>query len=249
MSRKLVALNLALAALLAWAGYGLRQMWLAAQAREAAELSRKSRAVPVPPLSPLPNPKAVVPAKYKGIADQFLLDKSRNPDVPVEPPPPPPPEPPMPPLPFFHGLMNLGDGPTAFMSENSASPYEMVHPGDDIGQFKLLSVNEKEVELEWHGKKIHKLADELKDTSEPTPNQAQVAGPRGVVPAVAAAPVTYTPPEQPSEKGPAEVNQFGTAACQPNDSTPFGTVKDGMRKTQRVTPFGKICLWESVGPK
>ena len=68
----------------------------------------------------------------------------------------------------------------------------MVHPGDDIGQFKLLSVNEKEVELEWHGKKIHKLADELRDTAEPAANPAQAGGPRGVVPAVAAAPVTYT---------------------------------------------------------
>jgi hypothetical protein len=246
MSRKLVALDVALVALMAWAGYEMRQTWLAAKAREATELSRKSGAVPVPPLAPLPNPPAVVPAKYKTIADRFLLDKSRNPDVPVEPPPPPPPEPPMPPLPVFHGLMNLGDGLTAFMSVNAASPYEMIRPGETIGQFKLLSVNEKEIELEWHGKTIHKLAEELADNSQASGDQPQAAG---AARSAAAAPVTYQPPEAPSEKGPGPQNQFGTANCQTDDSTPFGTVRDGMRKTERVTPFGRICLWESVGGK
>lgn len=245
MSRKLVALDLALVVLLAWAGYGLRQMWLAAQARQAAELRHKTGATPVPPLTPLPVPQAVVPAKYKTIADKFLLDKSRNPDVPVEPPPPPPPEPPMPPLPVFHGLMNLGDGTTAFLSVTKTSPYEMVHPGETIGQFKLLSVNEKEIALEWHGKTIHKLADELMDNSGSSGDQQAPGAAR----TVAAAPVTAKPPEPPSEKGPGEQNQFGTAPCQQNDSSPVGTVRDGMRKTERVTPFGRICLWESVGAR
>ena len=36
MSRKLVALDLALVALLAWAGFGLRNEWLAAKARQEA---------------------------------------------------------------------------------------------------------------------------------------------------------------------------------------------------------------------
>jgi hypothetical protein len=245
MSRKLVALDLVLVALLAWAGFGLRQMSRSAKAREAVELSRKTAAAPVPPFTPLPNPAAVVPAKYKTIADKFLLDKSRNPDVPVEPPPAPPPEPPMPALPAYHGLMNLGDGPTAFLSVTPASPYEMIHPGESIGQFKLLSVNEKEIELEWHGKKVHKLADELTDNSQSSGSQQQAASdPRAA--AVAAPP---QPQEPPREKGPGEQNQFGTASCQANDSTPVGTVRDGMRKIERVTPFGRICLWEPVGAK
>ena len=247
MNRKLVALDLALAALLVWAGHGLHQMWLAARAREAAELRHKTGASPVPPLTPLQGPKGVVPAKYKGIADGFLLDRSRNPDVPVEPPPPPPPEPPMPPLPVFHGIMNLGDGVTAFLSVTKTSPYEMIHPGEAIGQFKLLSVNEKEINLEWHGKTIHKLADELMDsTSSPSDDQPRTGA--GV--AAAAPPAAPPPPQEaPSEKGPGEPNQFGTAPCQANDSTPIGTVRDGMRKTERVTPFGKICLWEAVGAR
>jgi len=249
MSRKLVALDLALVVLLVWAGYGLRQMWLSAKAREAAEWSHRTGTVPVPPLTPLPNPPAVVPAKYKTIADQFLLDKSRNPDVPVEPPPAPPPEPPMPPLPVYHGLMNLGDGPAAFLSVSATTPCEMIHPGETIGQFKLLSVNEKEIALEWHGKTIHKLAEELMDNSASSTDQQQAAtGARPGLAASVAAPAAK-PPEPPSEKGPGEQNQFGTASCQTNDSTPVGTVTNGMRKVERVTPFGRICLWESVGAK
>lgn len=247
MSRKLVALDLTLAALLLWAGYGLRQMWLASKAREAAELRHKTGPSPVPPLTPLESPRGVVPAKYKTIADGFLLDRSRNPDVPVEPPPAPPPEPPMPPLPVFHGIMNLGDGITAFLSVTKTSPYEMIHPGETIGQFRLLSVNQKEIELEWHGKTVHKLADELTDNTSSSDDSPR---PAGGAAAVVAAPAAPPPPQEaPSEKGPGEQNQFGTAPCQANDSTPVGTVRDGMRKMERVTPFGKICLWESVGAK
>jgi len=252
MSRKLIALDLALVALLAWAGYGLRQMWLAARAREAAEFRRKAGAVPVAPLTPLPNPPAVVPARYKNIADKFLLSKDRNPDVPVEPPPPPPPEPPMPALPVFHGMMNLGDGPMAFMSVNAGSPYETIRPGEAIGQFKLLSVNQKEIELEWHGKKVHKLVDELMDNSQSQASAQQPQqSPEAAMFRTSAQPpqAAAKPAEPPTERGPGEANQFGTAACQQNDATPFGTVRDGYRKIERVTPFGRTCLWEQVGGK
>jgi hypothetical protein len=246
MSRKLIALDLALAALLVWAGYGLRGMWRAAKERESKELSRKTAAVAVPPLAPLPAPAPVVAGKYKTIADQFLWDRSRNADVPVEAPPPPPPEPPMPDLPVYHGIMNLGDGPTAFLSATKTSPYEMIHPGENIGQFKLLSVNEKEIELQWHGKIIHKTAEELMDVSQ---TAAGSPPPGGDVRSAAPPAVAAVPQEPPSAKGPAEINQFGTASCQPNDTTPYGTVRDGMRKTQRVTPFATICIWEPVGAR
>lgn len=242
MSRKLIALDVALVALLAWAAYGLRQIWLAAKAREAAELHVKVGNRPVPPLTPLPNPQAVVPARYKNIADKNLWFKDRNSDVIVDPPPPPPPEPPMPALPVYHGLMNIGDGPTAFMGVTATSPYEAVHPGEMIGQFKLLSVNEKEIELEWHGKKVKKSVDELLDNSHSQGAQADSGAVR-----TAAAPVNR-PAETPTEKGPGEQHDnFGTASCQANDSTPDGTVKDGYRKIHRQTPFGNICMWEKVG--
>lgn len=245
MSRKLIALDLALVALLAWAAYGLRQIWVASRAREAAGLHVRVGKQPAPPLTPLPNPPAVVPAKYKTIADKDLWSRDRNPDVPVEPPPPPPPEPPMPALPAYHGLMNIGDGPTAFMGVTPTSPYEAVHPGETIGQFKLLSVNEKEIELEWHGKTIKKSVDELLDNSHSQGAPADAGAART---AAAPAPIVNLPVETPREKGPGEQHDnFGTASCQANDSTPDGTVKDGYRKVHRQTPFGNICMWEKVG--
>jgi hypothetical protein len=245
MSRRLIALDLALIALLAWAGYGLRQIWLAAKAREAAELQRKIHAVPVAPLTPLPTPQAVVPAKYKNIADKNLWFKDRNSDVVVDPPPPPPPEPPMPPLPVYHGLINIGDGPTAFMGVTAASPYEPVRPGETIGEFKLLSVNEKEIELEWHGKKVKKSVEELLDNSHSQGQQADA----GAVRTAAAPPPVSRPAElPPADRGPGTQHEnFGTADCQANDTTPDGTVRDGYRKIHRQTPFGNVCMWEKVG--
>jgi hypothetical protein len=245
MSRKLIALDLALVALLGWAAYGLHNMWLAARARETAGLHHKVGSVPVAPLTPLANPPAVVPTQYKGIADKDLWSKDRNPDVPVEPPPPPPPEPPMPALPVYHGIMNLGDGPMAFMSVNASSPYETIRPGDTIGQFKLVSVNTKEIQLEWHGKTVTKSVDELLDNSQTAqqPAQQAAADTRTAAPAS----VVNQPQEAPSPKGPGEVNQYGTAPCLPNDNTPYGTVRDGFRKVERVTPFARVCLWEQLG--
>jgi hypothetical protein len=152
----------------------------------------------------------------------------------------------MPPLPVYHGLMNLGDGPMAFLSKTAGSTYETVHPGESIGDFKLLSVNTKEIEFEWNGKKVRRAVDELTDNSQNTADQQQAAA----AGRPANAPVAPPPPQEPpSAKGPGETNQFGTASCQPNDSTPDGTIRDGYRKVHRQTPFGNICLWESVGGK
>jgi hypothetical protein len=245
MSRKLIALDLALMALLGWTVYGLRQMWLAAKSRERAEFQRKIGRVPVAPLTPLEAAQAVVPAKYKTIADKNLLFKDRNSDVVVDPPPPPPPEPPMPALPVFHGQMNIGDGPTAFMSITATSPYEPIRPGETIGQFKLLSVNEKEIELEWHGKKVRKAVDEMLDNSQSGSSQAQAdaGAPRTGV--AAPAPVQQVV-EGPKSEG-EHFDNFGTASCQQGDTTPDGTVKNGYRKIHRQTPFGNICMWEKVG--
>jgi len=55
------------------------------------------------------------------------------------------------------------------------------------------------------------------------------------------------PQETPTQKGPGQDTQFGIKTCQPNDSTPEGTVVDCYRKTSRATPFGAACYWEQVG--
>ena len=237
MSRKLIALNLVLAAAVAWAGWQLHNEWMAAKARQAA-LGKAHAAAPAPPpMTPLAAPGALLPTTYKRVATEDLFDPSRNSDVPVEPPPAPPPPPPMPPLPLCHGVMDVGEGPLAVLSVNKDSPHEALSPGDTIGQFKLLSVNTQEITLEWNGQVIHKSVEELLDRS-------------GAAPAAAPANVVAAPPPPPavtSSKGPGEATQFGIKTCQPNDSTPEGTVVDGYRKTSRQTPFGNSCFWEPAG--
>jgi hypothetical protein len=239
LNRKLIALNVVLLSILAYATWHLRQAWRAEQAREASELARHLKPLPPPPFTPLPAAPPVVPASYVDIAQQDLFDRSRNPTVVVEVPPPPPPKP-MPPLPVYHGQMNIGSGPMAIFSQTANAPHEAVHPGEPIGQFKLVDVNTEEIAFEWEGKIIRKKVDDLLDRT--APQQAPVAAPmRTEQPAPPPAPVAKR------EIGPGIETGRGTRLCDPNDSLPGGSVRDGYRKVVSMTPFGEACVWEPVG--
>ena len=111
MNRKLLILDVVLAAVAVYAGFQFRGQWLAAKAREAAILNRKLTPPPPPQFAPLATAPPVLSAGYAEIAQKLLFDRSRNSTVVVEVPPPPPPKP-MPPLPVYHGMMNIGDGPS-----------------------------------------------------------------------------------------------------------------------------------------
>jgi hypothetical protein len=240
LKRKLLILNLGLAAFLAYAGFALRQAWLAEKAREAAELNKRVKPAAPRPWTPLAIAPPVVPAGYAEIAQETLFDRSRNPNVPVEVPPAAPPKP-MPPLPLYHGQMNIGTGPMASLSEKPNSAGVFLHPGETIGQFKLVDVTSDEITLEWEGKTIRKNVDELLDRS----GSQQVAAPAGRTEQPAApappAPVARTP------TGPGADTGAGFKRCEPNDSTPAGTVVDGYRKVVSPTPFGEACRWDPVG--
>jgi len=238
VNRRLWILNLALACAAAWAAVELRDQWRGAAAHQAATLGRRVPAAPMAPFQPLPAPPAVLPAAYKDVAQKDLLDRSRDPNVPIEPPPPPPPPPPVPPLPVYHGYMNLGGGPIAILSVSARSAHEAVRPGETIGEFTLRSVNTREIELEWNDQVIHKLVDELEDHS-------------GVVAQASAArteaPHAVTPPRapvQPVKSGPGDETQFGIKLCNPGDTSAVGSVVEGYRKVQKATPFGNSCYWE-----
>jgi hypothetical protein len=239
LKRKVLLLNAVLLALLTYAGWQLRQAWLAARAREAAELNRKVPRAAPPPFTPLPAAAPVAAGGYAEIATQMLFDKSRNPNVVVEvPAPAPAPQPkPMPPLPVYHGQMNIGSGPEAILSETAAGVHEAIRPGEKIGQFKLLDVNSDEIAFEWDGNTVRRKVDTLIDRSA-APAVASTAG-RTEQPA--AAPVVRTP------LGPGEDTGRGPKVCQPNDSNPPGAVVDGYRKVIAPTPFGDSCRWDPVG--
>ena len=239
MNRKLLILDVVLAAVAVYAGFQFRSQWIAAKAREAAVLNQKAAALPAPQFTPLPATPAVLSTGYAEIAQKLLFDRSRNSTVVVEVPPPPPPKP-MPPLPVYHGMMNIGDGPAAILSVNATAPQMEIHPGETIGPFKLVDVTSQEIALEWDGKIIRKTVDEILDRTT-----RQVVAEAG-----APAPAAPPPPVQPVVKsalGPGEDTGRGYKVCQPNDNTPDDSVVDGYKKVSLRTPFGNACRWDPVG--
>jgi hypothetical protein len=241
LRRKLLVLNIVLAGVVVYAGVRFRREWVAAKLREHAALDRYVPPVPPPKFTPAPLEPPIMPSGYADVANKMLFDKSRNPVV-VEVVAPPPPPPPMPPLPLYHGMMNLGsDGPTLFFSLGGGAPHQAVHPGETIGQFKLVSVNTDEITLEWDGKEIHKSFDELSDAAKSAPRQDEPAGSRTVAPAAASA-----APAPPPRSGPGEDTGRGFRACSMNDGVADGGVVDGYRKVSYPTPFGQSCRYEPV---
>jgi hypothetical protein len=235
VKRKLFAANLALLGLSAAVAVHLRREWIDAGAREQAILQQRLKPVPPPPASPLPAPQPVKAAGYIDIADKDLFSKDRNPIVVVEPPAPPP-KPPMPKLPLFHGLVDLGDGPMAIMSDGPKGSHRDYQPGDKVGAFKLVAVDSEQIVLEWNGETITKSVDEMLDRTV-----AAAPAPPGQAVAAAATPAKPIPP---AEAKPGGDLGRGSKACQPGDSSPDGTVADGMRKVIKPTPFGSRCYWE-----
>ncbi len=242
MKRKLLALNLALGALVIYAGWQLRQTREAARAREAATLKKSVPPVPAPPHTTPPAAPPVVAGGYSNIVQQTLFDRSRNPAVPIElpPPAPAPPPKPMPPLPVYHGMMNLG-GITVVLSADANSPQQGIQIGESIGQFKLAGVNTEEITFEWDGQRVTRKLDELKDHGAP-PQQA-AAAPVAATPLPARSETPAAPPVQ-SPLGPGQDIGAGFRACQPNDSNPPGAVVDGYRKVVLISPFGQSCRWD-----
>jgi len=240
LNRKLLLLDVALIAAVIYTGVRTRDQARAAREREAAVLSRKAAPAAPPPLVPLPPVPPAMPTSYVFIAQNMLFDKSRNSTVVVEPPPVPPPKPPMPPLPFYHGQMRLpGEGQIVILSLASNKEHEAVHPGEEIGPFKLVGATSQELSFEWEGQVVHKSLDELLDrggsvSSAPT---AAAASPK---------PGAAGPAAVKTQAGPGAEVGSGVKACLPNDSYGDGAVVDGYRKTLKSSPFGTQCQWDQV---
>lgn len=240
MKRKLLLLNLALLGVTVAAGVHWRSEWLAADAREQAVLRQRLKLAPPPPVSALPVLEQVKPAGYIDIAQKMLFSKDRNPTVIVEPVKAPPPKP-MPPLPVFHGLLNLGDGLTAIMSVKAGAQHRDFRAGEQVGEYKLVAFDDQQIVLEWDGKTITKKVEELLDRSQPAPPPpSQMAAATPAAPPPQAAP----PAPVPRQTGPGRDTGRGISMCQPGDTSPSGTVADGMRKVLKDSLFGKTCYWE-----
>jgi len=245
MNRKLRLLDLVLLVVAGLLFWRLRAEWTQSRARDFALLNKGLPATNVPGLAPLENVGPISVMDFAEVALKNLFSPDRNANVIVDPPKPPPPKP-QPPFPVAHGVM-LWDGvpPTIVLSEKAGGPQKGYHPGDTIGPWKLVSVDNRYVDFEWDGKDFKKRIDELIDQ---TPI-AQIAPPP---PAPSAAP----PPPAAAQAGTTNLSSSspqvgkdtggGFKACVPGDNSPNGTIIDGMKKVVTATPFGSGCTWEPV---
>jgi hypothetical protein len=144
----------------------------------------------------------------------------------------------MPALPAFYGLMTGFGDPGIILSERPGAAQRTYRAGEQVGPFKLVAFDNSYITLDWDGTKIERRLDELVAKA---PAPAPPAAPAAATPAPAAAPAANVAS---SPLGPGIDVGGGFYACQPNDSTPSGTVQGGLRKVEVQTPFGKSCRWE-----
>jgi hypothetical protein len=233
LKKKLHLLELVLVVLNVLVIVRVRDKWLEARKREQVVLGQRLKQVPPAPYTPLPEVQPVSAADYAPVVQKDLFSADRNPTVVVEVAAPKP----MPPLPLFYGLLSLpGSGPLVIMSEKSGEPEKGVRFGEKVGEFTLVAANADEVVLEWEGQQIRKKPSELEAKE---PERASAAAGPTPRPAAAQQPVR-------NETGPGtkDLGNKGWKACQPGDTSPAGTVRDGMIKVMRALPIGVNCHWE-----
>lgn len=242
MRRRLWMVDLTLLALIVVVGTALKDRWSQMSARETKLLQQMIPNVPAPQVPPLGKVSPTIPENYMAVAEQFLFSRDRNPTVILDPPAPPPPPRPMPSLPLAYGMMDLGSGPAVFLSEKKGVDHKAYRPGEQIGEFKLVAVQGREIVFEWDGKEVRRPLEELLDKSanEPPPPPAARAKPR----TTGASQTTSSSIGK--NAGPGEALGAETRACVPGDKSPAGTVQDGFRKVLTRTPFGEQCRWEAV---
>jgi hypothetical protein len=237
---KLLFLDLALLVVAGLLYWHLRGEWIGSHARDQALLNSTLRATQVAGLPPLDKVGAVTAADFADVALKTLFSKDRNPQVIVDPPPPAPVKP-QPPFPVAHGVM-IWDGvpPTIVLSEKAGGPQRGYRPGDTIGPWTIVSVDNSYADFEWDGKEFKKRIDELIDR---TPIAQAAPPPANPVTPVNPAAKTLS---NSSHAGPGQDVGANIKACYPDDSSPDGTVVDGMKKIITATPFGNNCRWEQA---
>ena len=253
MKRRLLLLNLALAAAAALLVYRLQDHYREVQAGERKVLAAKAAPVPVPKIAARPAVSPVSPAQYAVVAQKTLFSPDRNPDVII--PPPAKVEKPVPPFPAAEGVMIFGDvPPTIILTAKNSKEQRGYQAGDTVGEFKIKSIDGSQVVFEWDGKEYPK---EISDLVDKTALPAQAA--QNNAPAASAQPVVVNAggPSEPvvnnvsttNASGPGVDMGGGYAACQPGDTSPAGTVADGRKKVYVSSPFapgGQSCHWETT---
>src|SRR5690242_17340968 len=211
-----------------------RREWQQAKERAQALLRYQVRPAPTPAVAPLLKPAPFEAAAFADVAQGNLFSRDRNPNVIVEPPVPPPPKP-VPAFPVARGVMLWeGTPPTIVLSQKSGAEQKGYHTGDSIGEWKIVSIDDKYVVFSWDGKEFKKRIDELMDRAP-----VEVAS---AAPASSAAQTARTGNVAlGSANGMGADMGAGIRACAPGDTAPVGTVRDGLKKVVSTSPFGSVC--------
>jgi len=191
-------------------------------------------------------PDRTVAANYLDIASRLLFSKDRNPTVIIAPPPVKQ----MPAFPLAYGVLMVADPPIIMMAAKKGEGQKGYRAGDQIGDFKIVNFDSRNIVFEWDGQKYPKSVQELVDRD---PQSAALLNrqntPSAPEPSGAAAPPTgvqnLAPPAPTQGAGGVDMGA-GLRACSAGDTAPAGTMSDGYRKVISETPFGKVCRWEKV---
>ena len=229
-------------ALLALLGTELHRERIRAHLREQALVHSGAKSNPAGTLSPLPKVEPLTATSYADVAAKNLFSKDRNPNVIIDPVIPPP-EKPVPPFPVARGVMLWGGvPPTIVLSDKAGGQQRGYHPGEKIGEWKVVSIDNSYVVFEWAGKQFKKRIDELLDRTPIMMAEAPVQPAAG--PAAPAKPAQSLSAN--GTAGPGIETGAGIKGCVPGDKTPSGTIVDGYKKVVSQTPFGNGCQWEAV---
>ncbi len=235
-------MDLGLVALLVLLGWQMRREMESAHNRERALLQASKKTGTGETLAPLPKVEPLTATAYADVAAKNLFSPDRNPNVIIEQQAPPPPKP-VPPFPVARGVMLWGGvPPTVVLADKAGGQQKGYHPGEKIGEWKIVSVDNSYVVFEWDGKQFKKRIDELLDRTPILVAEAPAQPAAGQ----AAPPKPAQSLSGNGASGPGADMGGNLRACVAGDKSPAGTVVDGMRKVVSETPFGSSCRWEQV---
>jgi len=238
--RRLFFLNILLLAGIAAATLKWLELREETAKREALVSGSAPKLPAAKPTVAAPMPEKTMATNYLDIAARLLFSKDRNPAVVITPPAPPV----MPSLPVTYGVLMLADPPIIMMAGKKGEAQKGFRPGDQIGDFKIVSFDTRNITFDWKGQKVLRTVSELADRDPATAalmNQQNVPAPVEQQNVQQVQTIQASRPE-----GPGKDIGGDMRACVANDSTAAGSVQDGYRKIVSATPFGTVCRWEKI---
>ncbi len=253
MKKKLVLINIALAALFVWGSLALFGQY--EQAEQRFEIFDNSSGVVEPPTMPAPGDAPMVrAATYAPISQRLLFSQERNPVIEVIVPEEQVAQRPQ--VPLLGGVVDLGDGPLALMTADPDMPPRWTGVGEKVGEYTLQAVANDTVTLEWNGETVElsqaalaavKLGRAERQAPTNSPAARQAAADRARDETAARTAKNLASSNEIAAKGKYTIGkQLGSGgySADPNDGATDGTEHKGYVRRVRATPFGSQHWWE-----